>query len=146
MSTLFLSNEAAQRGRKWWVVDATGVPVGRLASAVAGLIRGKHKPSFTPHNDCGDFVVVLNAAKIKFTGNKLEGKIYYDHTQHIGGLKTVKAGDLLKRNPNKVVEKAVRGMLPKNILGHRMRTKLKIFAGDQHPHGAQRPEVFQVKH
>lgn len=145
MSTRFLTKEDALKGRKWHIVDADGIPVGRLASEVAVLIRGKNSPKFTPHQDGGDFVVVINAEKIKFTGNKLEKKIYYDHTQFIGGLKQITAGALMEKNPASVVTRAVRGMLPKSALGHNLIKKLKVYTGTEHPHGAQNPEAYKIK-
>ena len=130
----------------WHVVDATGVPLGRLASAIAQLIRGKHKPTFTPHMDGGDFVVVLNAAKVKLTGKKLEQKKYFGHSGYMGHESFVPVRDLLGKKPELVVEKAVFGMLPKNSLSkQRLRLKLKVYAGAEHPHVAQQPKPFAVK-
>jgi large subunit ribosomal protein L13 len=130
----------------WHVVDATGVPLGRLASAIAQLIRGKHKPTFTPHMDGGDFVVVLNAAKVKLTGKKLEQKKYFGHSGYMGHESFVPVRDLLDKKPELVVEKAVFGMLPKNSLSkQRLRLKLKVYAGAEHPHVAQQPKPFAVK-
>ena len=146
MSTKFLSKEEALKQRRWHLVDASDIPVGRLASEVAGLIRGKHKARFTPNQDSGDFVVVINAEKVRLTGKKLENKIYYDHTQYIGGLKAIKAGDLLQKNPARLVTLAVQGMLPKSALGHNLIKKLKVFRGTEHPHASQNPEAYKIKY
>lgn len=129
---------------KWYVVDANGAVLGRLASAVAARLRGKHNPLFTPHADTGDFVVVINADKIKLTGNKWVQKLYHRHTGYIGGLKTASARELLEKRPEELVRRAVKGMLPKNKLGSRLFTKLKVYAGGDHPHQAQRPESLPV--
>jgi large subunit ribosomal protein L13 len=126
--------------RKWWVVDAEGKNLGRLASEIALVLRGKNKPQYTPHVDTGDFVVVVNAGKVAVTGNKLEGKVYYRHSGYPGGLRSRTLGEMLERRPNEVLRKAVKGMLPKNRLAARQLTKLKIYAGPEHPHAAQRPE------
>jgi large subunit ribosomal protein L13 len=128
--------------RKWWVVDAEGKNLGRLASEIALVLRGKNKPQYTPHVDTGDFVVVVNAGKIAVTGNKLEGKIYYRHSGYPGGLRSRTLGEMLERRPTEVLRKAVKGMLPKNRLAAKQLTKLKIYAGPEHPHAAQRPEEF----
>jgi large subunit ribosomal protein L13 len=130
----------------WHVVDAEGVPLGRLASAVAQLIRGKHKPTFTPHMDGGDFVVVLNAAKVRLTGKKSEQKKYFSHSGYMGHEKFTPVNTLLAKHPDRVIEKAVFGMLPKNALSRqRLRLKLKVYAGASHPHEAQQPKPFEVK-
>ncbi len=130
----------------WHVVDAEGIPLGRLASTVAQLIRGKHKPTFTPHMDGGDFVVVVNAAKIRVTGNKLETKVYFRHTGYMGHERFTPLRDMLEKHPDRVVEKAVFGMLPKNSLSkQRLRLKLKVYSGAEHPHAAQQPRPFAVK-
>jgi large subunit ribosomal protein L13 len=126
--------------RKWWVVDAEGKNLGRLASEIAIVLRGKNKPQYTPHVDTGDFVVVVNSQKIAVTGNKLEGKVYYRHSGYPGGLKSRTLGEMLERRPNEVLRKAVKGMLPKNRLAAKQLTKLKIYAGPEHPHAAQKPE------
>ncbi|MBO8165302.1 MAG: 50S ribosomal protein L13 [Brevibacillus sp.] len=131
--------------RKWYIVDAAGQTLGRLASEVASILRGKHKPEFTPHVDTGDFVIVINADKVKLTGKKLSDKIYYRHSQYPGGLKATTAGDMLKNRPERMFELAVKGMLPKNSLGRQMFTKLKVYAGSEHPHEAQKPEVWQIR-
>jgi large subunit ribosomal protein L13 len=136
----------AQIRHDWHVVDAEGVPLGRLASAVAQLIRGKHKPTFTPHMDGGDFVVVLNAAKVKLTGKKGEQKRYFSHSGYMGHEKFTPVNNLLAKHPDRVIEKAVFGMLPKNALSRqRLRLKLKVYAGAHHPHEAQQPKPFEVK-
>jgi len=125
----------------WHVVDATGVPLGRLASAVAQLIRGKHKPTFTPHMDGGDFVIVVNAAKVRLTGRKVDQKEYFRHTGYMGHERFTTARDVLARHPERVIEKAVFGMLPKNSLAkQKLRGKLKVYAGAEHPHAAQQPK------
>jgi large subunit ribosomal protein L13 len=129
----------------WHVVDATGIPLGRLASAVAQLIRGKHKPTFTPHMDGGDFVIVLNASKVKLTGRKLTQKTYFKHTGYMGHESHTAARDLLDKHPDRVIEKAVFGMLPKNSLAkQKMRGKLKVYAGAEHPHEAQMPKTLTL--
>ncbi|MDR1165675.1 MAG: 50S ribosomal protein L13 [Deltaproteobacteria bacterium] len=130
--------------KKWYVVDAADKIVGRLASALAMKLRGKDKPIFTPHNDVGDFIVVVNAAKVRFTGRKLEQKVYRHYTGYIGGLKEVLAKNLLEKKPREVLAHAVRGMLPKNSLGRRQLKKLKIYPGPEHPHGAQKPERLEL--
>ena len=128
--------------KKWYLVDAQGKTLGRLASTIAVVLRGKHKPTYTPCLDTGDFVIVINAEKINVTGKKLTDKIYYSHSNYPGGLKEVSLEKLLKAKPEEAVRKAVRGMLPKGSLGRAMLTKLKIYAGDKHPHRAQSPEGF----
>jgi large subunit ribosomal protein L13 len=129
----------AQASRAWWVVDATDKPLGRLASEVARVLRGKHKPEYTPHEDTGDFVVVVNAGKIALTGAKLDKKFYYRHSGIPGGFQAESYRHLLARDPTFPVEKAVRGMLPKGVLGRDMLTKLKLYATPDHPHAAQKP-------
>jgi len=131
--------------RKWFVVDATGKTLGRLATEVASLIRGKHKPQFTPHVDTGDFVVVINAEKIVLTGNKMADKMYYRHSGYSGGLKATPAQEMISKKPERVIELAVHGMLPKNRLGEKMKLKLKVYAGAEHPHQAQNPEVYELR-
>ena len=129
----------------WFVVDAAGVPLGRLASHVAQLIRGKHKPTFTPHMDGGDFVVVVNADKVKLSGRKLDQKTYFKHTGYMGHESHVPARDMLAKHPDRVIEKAVFGMLPKNSLSRqKLRTKLKVYAGAEHPHAAQQPRPYAL--
>ena len=130
--------------RKWFVVDADGKVLGRLATRVATILRGKHKPMFTPHLDVGDHVIVLNAEKVHLTGRKRTGKMYRWHTGYIGGLKEVRAEEMLKSHPERVIEWAVQGMLPKNRLGRAMAKKLKVYRGGAHPHEAQRPQVLEV--
>ena len=131
--------------RKWFVVDADGLVLGRLATRVATILRGKHKPSFSPHLDVGDHVVVVNAEKIQFTGRKLKDKLYRWHTGYIGGLKEVTAETMLRTHPERVIEWAVEGMLPKNRLGRAMAKKLKVYRGADHPHDAQQPQALEVK-
>ena len=131
---------SAQASRAWFVIDATDKPLGRLASEVAHVLRGKHKPTFTTHEDTGDFVVVVNAGKVKLTGNKLDGKFYYRHSGIPGGFRAESYRALLSRKPEFPIEKAVKGMLPKNVLGREMLTKLKIYATADHPHIAQQPK------
>jgi len=135
----------AQANRAWWVVDATNKSLGRLASHVASVLRGKHKPTFTPHEDAGDFVVVVNADKVKLTGNKLEQKLYSHHSGIPGGFKQVNYKTLLQDKPTFPIEKAVKGMLPKNVLGREMFTKLKVYATPDHPHAAQQPKALEIK-
>lgn len=130
--------------RKWWVVDLEGKTVGRAATEIATLLRGKHKPIFTPHVDTGDFVVCINADKVVFTGNKLEQKNYYHHSGYPGGLKSITAKELLEKDPTAVIHAAVKGMLPKNKLGRQIIKKLKVYAADTHPHEAQKPETFEL--
>ena len=131
--------------RKWYVVDAEGQTLGRLASQVASVLRGKNKPEFTPHVDAGDFVIIINADKVKLTGKKLSNKYYYFHSMHPGGLKKFSAGEMLAKKPERVLELAVKGMLPKNRLGRQIGTKLKVYAGVEHPHEAQQPEVLEIR-
>lgn len=142
MKTISAKNTDVER--KWHVVDADGQVVGRMASQVAKILRGKNKPIFTPHVDTGDFVVIVNAGKARFTGNKLEKKVYYRHTGYPGGLKTTMAKDLMKTSPERVIYSAVRGMLPKNKLGRQQFKKLKVYSGAEHPHNAQNPEKLNL--
>ena len=128
--------------RKWYVVDATGYTLGRLASEVAKVLRGKNKPIFTPHMDCGDYVIVVNAEKIKVTGKKMDQKVYYHHSDYVGGLKEATLREKLAKKPEQVIELAVKGMLPKGPLGRQMFTKLHVYAGPEHKHEAQKPEVL----
>ena len=137
----FMANPAKVE-RKWYVVDATGYTLGRLASEVARVLRGKNKPIFTPHIDTGDYVIIVNAEKIKVTGKKLDQKIYYHHSDYVGGMKETTLREMLAKKPEKVVELAVKGMLPKGPLGREMFTKLHVYAGAEHPHTAQKPEVL----
>ncbi|ART82867.1 50S ribosomal protein L13 [Oceanisphaera profunda] len=130
--------------RDWYVVDAEGKTLGRLASEIALRLRGKHKPEYTPHVDCGDYIVVVNAEKIQVTGNKAEGKIYYSHSGFPGGLKSITFEKLIVRKPEMVIESAVRGMLPRGPLGRAMFRKMKVFVGAQHNHAAQQPQVLDI--
>ena len=131
--------------REWLVMDATDVPLGRLASRAASILRGKHKPQFTPHVDTGDYVIVINASKLKLTGNKLEDKKKYRYSGYPGGLKATPMSKLMAERPERVVEDAVKGMLPKNTLGRAMRKKLKVYAGPDHPHAAQGPRPIDLE-
>jgi len=139
------SAKNADNPNKWWVVDAEGEVLGRLASKVAATLRGKHNPLFTPHADMGDSVVVINAEKIVLTGKKMDNKNYYRHSGYIGGLKTITARKLIEKRPEDVIRFAVKGMLPKNSLGRKLFKKLKVYAGDQHPHEAQEPETMTIQ-
>lgn len=129
--------------RKWYVVDAEGQTLGRLASEVAKILRGKNKPVFTPHIDTGDYVVVINAEKVAVTGKKLDQKIYYNHSEYVGGMRETTLREMMAKKPEKVVELAVKGMLPKGPLGRSMMTKLHVYAGAEHPHAAQKPEELK---
>ena len=131
--------------REWLVVDATDVVLGRLASKVALILKGKHKPQYTPHVDTGDFVIIVNAEKIRVTGNKAAQKSYFRHSGYPGGLKEVSFQRMIERHPDRVVEKAVKGMLPKNTLGRKMGMKLKVYAGPEHPHQAQKPRQITLE-
>ncbi len=133
---------ASSIDRKWYVVDATDMTLGRLASEVAKVLRGKNKPIFTPHIDCGDNVIVINAEKIKVTGKKMDQKVYYHHSDYVGGLKEATLREKLEKKPEQVIELAVKGMLPKGPLGRQMFTKLHVYAGPEHKHEAQKPEVL----
>ena len=130
--------------REWYVVDAQGKTLGRLASEIAKILRGKHKPIYVPHLDCGDYVIVVNAEKVRVTGKKLDQKFYYRHSGYPGGLKSINLRDQLQKHPTRVMEAAVRGMLPKNRLGRAMIKKLKVYAGDLHPHQAQQPKALEL--
>ncbi|MEE9198124.1 MAG: 50S ribosomal protein L13 [bacterium] len=143
MRTVSVRKEDVER--KWLVVDAEGKVLGRMASQVASILRGKHKPFFTPHVDCGDFVIVVNADKVRLTGKKLLNKSYYFHSNYPGGLKTVQAGKMLEKRPVRMVELAVRRMLPKTKLGRAMFKKLKVYASPDHPHEAQQPEPLEIE-
>lgn len=131
--------------RKWYVVDATDMTLGRLASEVAKVLRGKNKPIFTPHIDCGDNVIVINAEKIKVTGKKMDQKIYYNHSDYVGGMRETTLREMMAKKPEKVIELAVKGMLPKGPLGRSMITKLHVYAGPDHEQAAQKPEVLEIK-
>jgi large subunit ribosomal protein L13 len=137
------SAKAGEVQGKWYIVDASDAILGRLASAVAARLRGKHNPLFTPHVDTGDFVIVVNADKVRLTGKKWVQKVYQRHTGYIGGLKTTTARELMEKRPEELVRRAVKGMLPKNKLGSRLYTKLKVYRGGDHPHQAQKPEAFK---
>ena len=130
--------------REWYVVDAQGKILGRLASEIAKILRGKHKPIYVPHLDCGDYVIVVNAEKVRVTGKKLDQKFYYRHSGYPGGLKSINLRGQLQKHPTRVLEAAVRGMLPKNRLGRAMIKKLKVYAGDSHPHQAQQPKALEL--
>ncbi|HBR89355.1 MAG TPA: 50S ribosomal protein L13 [Microbacterium sp.] len=136
--------KASEIQRAWHVVDADGLILGRMASGVAAILRGKHKPTFAPHVDMGDFVVIVNADKVALTGQKLQKKMAYRHSGYPGGLKAVSYEELLEKNPVRAVEKAVRGMLPKNSLGRQQLSKLKVYAGAEHPHAAQQPQTYTL--
>jgi large subunit ribosomal protein L13 len=136
--------KASEIERQWWVVDATGQTLGRLATRIATLLEGKHKPIYSPHLDTGDHVVVLNAAKVKVTGNKLAQKRYYRHSNYPGGLKEESLEALLERKPELVIERAVKGMLPRNRLGRAMFKKMKVYSGAEHPHQAQQPTAAEL--
>ena len=129
--------------RKWYVVDATGYTLGRLATEIASTLRGKKKPIFTPHMDCGDYVIVINADKVKFTGKKMDQKIYYNHSDYVGGMRETTLREMMEKKPEKVMELAVKGMLPKGPLGRSMMDKLHVYAGAEHPHAAQKPEMLK---
>jgi len=131
--------------RKWYVVDAKGATLGRLASEVASVLRGKNRPEFTPHVDCGDYVIVINAAEVKVTGKKLDQKIYYNHSEYVGGMRETTFRELLAKKPERVVELAIKGMLPKGPLGRDMYRKLHVYAGEAHGHQAQKPVVLEIK-
>ena len=131
--------------RKWYVVDATGHTLGRLASEVAKVLRGKNKPIFTPHMDCGDYVIIVNADKVNVSGKKLDQKIYYNHSDYVGGMKETTLREMMAKKPEKVMELAVKGMLPKGPLGRSMMTKLHVYAGPEHDNAAQKPEVLEIK-
>ena len=131
--------------RKWYVVDATGHTLGRLASEVAKVLRGKNKPIFTPHMDCGDYVIIVNADKVNVSGKKLDQKIYYKHSDYVGGMKETTLREMMAKKPEKVMELAVKGMLPKGPLGRSMMTKLHVYAGPEHDNAAQKPEVLEIK-
>ncbi|MCL4520332.1 MAG: 50S ribosomal protein L13 [Firmicutes bacterium] len=143
MSTYMAKPSEVQRS--WYVIDAEGRPLGRVATEAARLLRGKHKPIFTPHIDTGDHVIIINAAKVVLTGHKLDQKIYYHHSGYPGGLKRTIYRRLMEKRPTFVMEKAVRGMLPKNRLGRAMFKKLKVYQGSEHPHASQKPEIWEAR-
>jgi len=143
-----MSTYSAKKGevpRRWLLIDLNGKVLGRAASQIANILRGKNRPTYTPHTDAGDFVVAINAEKIKITGNKLVAKKYYDHSGYIGGMKITSAGALLKRHPEEVITRAVKGMLPHNRLSEQLMKKLKVYVGDQHPHASQQPQSYTLK-
>lgn len=142
MTTFFATNETVRRD--WVLVDAEGKTLGRLATEIAKRLRGKHKPEYTPHVDTGDYVVVINAAKIRVTGNKLQDKIYWRHTEYPGGIRATRLGEMLDKHPERALEKAVKGMLPKGPLGYAQFRKLKVYAGAEHPHAAQQPVTVSL--
>ena len=144
MRTTYIAKEADVT-KKWYVVDATDLTLGRLASEIANILRGKNKPIFTPFIDTGDYVIVINAEKIKVTGKKLDQKIYYSHSDYVGGMKETTLREMLEKKPEKVIELAVKGMLPKGPLGRSMITKLHVYAGPDHEQAAQKPEVLEIK-
>lgn len=143
MKTVMANSETIER--KWFVADAEGQTLGRFASEVAKILKGKHKPEYTPHMDCGDYVIVLNCEKIKVTGGKENKKIYKHHTGWVGNLKEITYADLMKKHPDRIITQAIKGMLPKNSLGRQMIKKLKVYAGSEHNHEAQKPEVLEIK-
>ena len=140
MNTFMASPKTIER--KWYVVDAAGLTLGRLASEVAKVLRGKNKPTFTPHMDTGDYVIIVNAEKVIVTGKKLDQKLYYSHSDYIGGFKSTTLKEMLAKKPDQVLRHAVKGMLPKGPLGNQMLTKLHVYAGPEHPHAAQKPETL----
>lgn len=142
MKTYNVTKEEIQR--EWVLVDAEGQTLGRLASRIAAILRGKHKPTFAPWLDCGDYVIVVNAGKIKVTGNRLDSKVYYRHSGYVGGLKSVTLRRQLEKHPERVLAAAVRGMLPSNRLGRKMAKKLKLYTGSDHPHAAQQPKKLEL--
>jgi large subunit ribosomal protein L13 len=142
MKTAFARPERVRRD--WYLVDASGKTLGRLATQIAMRLRGKHKPEFTPHVDCGDYIIVINAEKVAVTGNKTRDKLYHQHTGYLGNLKTIALGKMLAEHPERAIEYAVKGMLPKTILGRQMFRKLHVFAGQAHPHAAQQPKQLEL--
>lgn len=142
MKTYFANKETVEN--KWYVVDAADKVLGRLSTQIAMRLRGKHKPEYTPHADAGDYIIVINAEKIKVTGDKVQSKIYYDHSGYPGGLKETTFEKLHEKDPIRIIERAVKGMIPRNPLGRAMLSKLKVYAGAEHPHSAQQPEVLNL--
>ena len=142
MKTFMQSNETV--AREWYVIDAKDMPLGRVAAKAAAMLRGKHKVTYTPHIDCGDNIIIINADKVLLTGNKLEGKKYYDHSRYAGGLRTRTGKEMIENYPVEMVERAVKGMLPHNRLGRQMYKKLFVYAGSEHPHMAQQPKEIKV--
>jgi large subunit ribosomal protein L13 len=145
MKTTFMANEQNIE-RKWYLVDAAGMPLGRVASQVATVLKGKNKPTYTPHVDTGDFVIVINAAKIQVTGKKLDQKIYFRHSEYVGGAKYTTLRHMLATKPERVVEHAIRGMIPHGALGDKVYKKLHVYAGPEHEHAAQKPEALTLKY
>ena len=143
MSTFMQKKETINR--KWYVIDAEGKPLGRVATKAAHILRGKHKPTFTPHIDCGDNIIIVNAEKVALTGNKLDSKMYYNHSMYPGGLRERTAKVMQEKYPVEMVERAIKGMLPHNRLGRAMYKKLFVYAGSEHPHAAQKPESIEIK-
>lgn len=144
MSTYFQSKEQAVTDAQWLIIDAAGKPVGRIASKIAALLRGKHKPQFTKHVNGGDFVIVLNASKVVFTGKKLSQKRYYNYSGFIGGMREQTAEEVMKQYPERIIQAAVKGMLPRGALGHNIIQKLRVYSGTEHPHVSQQPKVVEV--
>ena len=142
MKTFMQSKETV--ARDWYVIDANNMPLGRVAAKAAAMLRGKHKVTYTPHIDCGDNIIIINASQVLLTGNKLEGKKYYDHSRYAGGLRTRTGKEMLENYPVEMVERAVKGMLPHNRLGRAMYKKLFVYAGSEHPHAAQKPKEIKV--
>ena len=143
MKTTFMQSKETVT-RDWYVIDAKDMPLGRVASKAAVLLRGKHKVTYTPHVDCGDYVIIINADKVALTGNKLENKIYYDHSRYVGGLRERKAKEMKANYPEEMMERAIKGMLPHNRLGRAMYKKLFVYAGENHPHAAQQPKTMEL--
>jgi large subunit ribosomal protein L13 len=144
MSTFMARPETERERRRWFVIDATDQVVGRLAVQIANILRGKHRPEYTPHVDTGEFVIVINAEKVRFTGKKLQTKTYHWYTRYPGGLKEARARDLMATHPDRIIREAVKRMVPRNRLGRQQMTKLKIYRGPQHPHQAQQPQEFKI--
>jgi large subunit ribosomal protein L13 len=144
MRQTFMANESNIE-RKWYVIDAEGKTLGRLSSEVAAILRGKNKVTYTPHVDSGDYVIIINAAKIQFTGNKEQDKMYYRHSNHPGGIKSVSAGELKAKNPERLLETSIKGMLPSTRLGEKQGKKLFVYGGAEHPHAAQQPENYELR-
>ena len=142
--TVSISKEAAQANREWFVIDLEGQVVGRAATRIASILRGKHKPTYIPHTDCGDYVIVLNADKVRFTGKKMTDKQYLRHTGYPGGQRSRTPQQMLRTFPERIIESAVRGMLPKNILGRAMFKKMLVYSGSKHPHQAQQPKTIEL--
>lgn len=142
MKTFMQAKETVER--KWYVIDAEGVALGRLSTKVATILRGKNKPTYTPHIDCGDYVIVINASKVKLTGNKLDNKKYYNHSGYPGGLRIRNAKTMIEQYPEEMIERAIKGMLPKNILGRQMYKKLFVYENADHKHNAQKPESIEI--